>query len=299
MTTKLTPSPNRQPIADPRTGRVTREWQQWFDRLYARAGGIETDTNAELAGAMDEAEADIAAVQTQVTVIQNDVAVEQLGLMAETGDAGIAEAVHYAAGLEMLGLFGHALPEAPEINLTTLDAATLNGYTAAQFVQDFQRDLTDLDVVNTTTETDVVSWSIPGGTLGTSGALILLCGAAYRNNSGAPADCTMRFSYGATNFAVLNFDANASHTTRRGMYLIAALTAQGATNAQVGWGFGGIGTTVGIAATSSPVTQRMAYHGTAAEDSTASKNLKLSAQHSAAGATISLLMQFAHVLRVA
>lgn len=125
-------------------------------------------------------------------------------------------------------------------------------------------------VSNTTSETTLYTFSIPGGTLGTNRMLLL---RTFMTSTHFNAAGTLRFKYGATTLVTLSFPSTAGVRT----YMIdLMLRANGATNAQVALGciFGSM--TAGAS-------------GTANEDSTANRNLVMTWQYSAAVAETTTL----------
>ena len=144
----------------------------------------------------------------------------------------------------------------------------------------------DLEVVNTSTETDIWSMTVPGGTLGTDGMIEIDFVGSYLNNTALARSMTIRFYYGGTFITAVNaLSQNASATRRlfNGKFYI---KATGATNSQRlmssmvrsdadGTFFDG--TSVGHS------------EGTALIDSTADQTLKITVRHSDAGANISFI----------
>ncbi len=148
------------------------------------------------------------------------------------------------------------------------------------------RDVVEAEVVNTTTETAVYSYSVPGGTLGANGHLRLTMIGDYLNNSGGSQTLTIRVKYGATTlFAIWN-EAIASNASRKPNHLVVDLIAANATNAQRAF---------------ARYAQRQAASGTdgsnsslresgntsVAVDSTTAQTLQVTVQHSAANANLS------------
>lgn len=83
---------------------------------------------------------------------------------------------------------------------------------------------------NTTAETNLFSFSIPGGTLGTTGVLRLtLWGDAAASSM---TDTTFRAKYGASTLQQSNYQHQATSGNRRKWKMVIELAADGATNAQ-------------------------------------------------------------------
>ena len=107
-------------------------------------------------------------------------------------------------------------------------------HTITDLGQTVSRSATAVNIA-TTTETVVLSYSVPGGTLGTANGLRWMVWGVYLNNTGANQNYTIRVKYGGT---TLIADASGNITTstvNRVMRLDGELLANGATNSQVGW----------------------------------------------------------------
>lgn len=169
--------------------------------------------------------------------------------------------------------------------------ATAPGATAITMLD---RNMAQLDIVNTAAETTLYSYSVPGGTLGTNKALRVSILGDYLNNSGFSKNFTVKMKYGATTLwgDVTSVPTN---TTRRGFKLDMILAAINSTSAQ------SLAGSVFLSATGAPVTGTGAFFdastlhslqvipgGSSAEDSTAAKTLAATVQHETAAATISL-----------
>jgi hypothetical protein len=158
------------------------------------------------------------------------------------------------------------------------------------------RGVSEAEVVNTTTETTVYSFTVPGGTLGTNGMLRITFLGSQLNNSGGNAGLTFRLSYGGT---VIGFsDTTVTPDADRGVvWGEAYLAAVGATNSQRS--FSRVGVTAGVAnVVANPPTVDTIAIATAfssnnglAIDSTQNQTLAITAQWGTAAATISYLLQ--------
>lgn len=168
--------------------------------------------------------------------------------------------------------------------------------TAANAASVLDRDTTIADVVNTTTETTVYSFTIPANTLGTDRMLRLSMIADYLNNSGAGSSIAIRVKLGAT--VVANyFDSNvATDASRRPVISKGDIAAAGATNAQRSFFntiFGNPGAnTGGIQGNLWNVTMP---HLSIAADSTTPLTLTITAQHGVANASISFRAHTVHL----
>jgi hypothetical protein len=129
------------------------------------------------------------------------------------------------------------------------------------------KDTTLSEVVNTTAETTIYSFSVPANTLGTSGWIRLSIFGTILNNSGGTYNITAKLKFGATTIAQQTVGNAADSTNIYGYKLDAYIAANGATNAQKG-GFV-------IAGRALNNGFLMGAHGTAAEDSTTAKTLSI------------------------
>jgi hypothetical protein len=148
-------------------------------------------------------------------------------------------------------------------------------------------DTTDTTVGNTASETNLVSYSVGAGILGTGNAVRLkgyITTMAQSTN-----ELTLRMKYGSTTIASLTIDsANFAADINRGEFE-ALLVADGATNSQEG-----VFQVKLLAANTSTITSTAVVGdletGTASEDSTGALNLVITAQWggAAAGDTLTL-----------
>lgn len=159
--------------------------------------------------------------------------------------------------------------------------------------------LSDVSISSSTTESTLISTSIPGGTLGTSGAvkarlLISAFGLTYSNQT-----CTIRLKYGATTVATLTL-TNSSTTTITGLSGVVdvLLLANGATNSQEGSVYASLGNGTITSASIDNYFLIRAAAGTAAENSTTALNLVVTAQFSNNSANDNLTMSHAVVEKV-
>jgi hypothetical protein len=119
------------------------------------------------------------------------------------------------------------------------------------------------EVGNTTTETTIFSKSIPGDTIGASGLLKLDAIIDLKEDAAEPT-VTFRLKFGGTTIATISGVA-AGAGTRLPIILRALLANKGATNSQLG----------------QLIVNGSVDDGTASQDSTAAKDLVLTAQWSA------------------
>lgn len=162
---------------------------------------------------------------------------------------------------------------------------------------------TDVTISSTTTETTLLSQSISGGTLGTSnGVRVKLYFSAL--NLTFTQTCTIRFKYGATTMLTITPQTNVTNgaATNYSGFMEYTLLASGATGTQNVAGVASFGRTVSGQFTigdggtpSGYAANTYSAQGTAAEDSTASKTLAITAQFSNSGASDNLTMTLATV----
>ena len=155
------------------------------------------------------------------------------------------------------------------------------------------RDVIQAEVVNTTVETTVYSFSIPGGTLGTNRAIRLQANGDYLNDSGAAQTLQVLVKFGGTtisNPGTISFNAAPS---RRGVTVDLLLTAANATGAQVSRTltmFGDLQSS-NVAAPSASFV-RLNANPTIAINTTVDQTLAIAVTHSAASANISYRQSF-------
>lgn len=151
---------------------------------------------------------------------------------------------------------------------------------------------TDVTYSSSTAENTLLSYSVAGGTLGTGNVIrvtmhITAFGVTNTNN------CVIRFKYGATTIASKTYTPTGANASIAGKIEF-ILAASGATNSQNGSYHINMGNTNYIGATNTQVQMfSETAQGTATEDSTASKTLAITAQHSNSNAndniTVSLI----------
>lgn len=157
------------------------------------------------------------------------------------------------------------------------------------------------DIVNTTTETTLYSFSVPGGTLGTTRSLRLVIDGDQLNNSGSSDTVTLRVKYGSTTLyqddgvyasnatrISWRFDFTFGNTTATNAQYVSAIfltsTRGGATTGNGDWNGDGL--------------QNMVLSGTSAEDSTTTLTFSITIQHTVANASTSWRRQFASLYLV-
>ena len=152
--------------------------------------------------------------------------------------------------------------------------------------------VTTLDINNTTTETDLVSYTVPANTLATNNSLRVTVIADAMNNAVGTFTSTVRIKYGATTlFDDVALAWVASAATRYPIVMNLTLFARNATNSQglggqIAIGVrGGATTGTGELATDEIAGNAILIGANASEDSTASKVLAITVQHSVAATT--------------
>jgi hypothetical protein len=148
------------------------------------------------------------------------------------------------------------------------------------------------DIVNTLAESNIISQSIPGGTLGSNNAVLIVIEGDYFNNSAATRTLTIAVKYGATTLWSATTAALAASATRAPFYFTALLAGDNATNAQRLAGGANIGAqaaaTNGIGTWGGTLLASVIFGGSSAEDSTAAKTLAVTATHSTNNASLEL-----------
>lgn len=146
---------------------------------------------------------------------------------------------------------------------------------------------TEQEVVNTSVETSVYSFAVPGNTLGTSKTIRHTLTASYLNNSGGADNFTPRVKFGGTTIAS-SAPSQGSGASRRTMKFIIEINANGATNSQraVSIWFQGASAAENAFDTALSATSA-AYNGSLALDSTGALTFTVTVQHGTAATTIS------------
>lgn len=208
----------------------------------------------------------------------------------------------FQSGTSFAGTFDHAntadrtytLQDASDtlIGLATTDTLThktlLATGTGNVIAGVLDRDVTTTDVVSTTTETTVYSFSVPGGTLGTNRALRLTVIGDFLQN--ASDDIVVRVKYGGTVIGSLTTGAFPNSANRSALTVVCLLSAQNATNAQVAMTtitISGDDTATGLGGGQSSTGIGASVHNALAIDSTVDQTLLVSFQHDVVSASAS------------
>lgn len=165
--------------------------------------------------------------------------------------------------------------------------------------------VTENDIVNTTVETDLLSYSVPGGTLGEFGSLRVMIIADYLNNHTSTSTVTLKIKYGATTmYQDVTIAFPVSQAARYPVILSFILSSKGATNSQslngtLLYGSTG-GANIGIGNLASDETNATTpfVGGTASEDSTASKTLAVTITHGTQNSNISFRRLYSSIEQV-
>lgn len=169
-----------------------------------------------------------------------------------------------------------------------LDAATKQYVDGASSVSVLDTATSTIDVANTVTETDLYSFSVVGGTLGTTGKLRFRIEGDWLTN--VAGTLTLRVKFGATTILTLSGIDVADSATRRHWIFDVDLSAKGATNAQTASGIFWIGAAAasGVMNFSAGFEHGLGGHESIAEDSTSAKTFSVTAQWSTASASLSI-----------
>lgn len=158
-------------------------------------------------------------------------------------------------------------------------APTFSGANITNITRLLNTVTTDVTYSSSTAENTLLSYSVPANTLGTSNVIRVTLHvqtlAVTNTNS-----CTIRFKYGATTVSSKVYSPTGANASLAGKIEF-LLAGAGTTSSQNGSHFISIGEDTYVGTTNS---QRMMFtsfsQGTASEDSTASKTLAITSQHS-------------------
>lgn len=158
------------------------------------------------------------------------------------------------------------------------------------------REITDLTVANTITETDIFTHSVAANSMGTTGMLMLNLVASLLDN--ATGVLTVRVKFGGTTIFQDDFVAFANSVDRHPIFMELWLANQGATNDQTGGGqinagdpggaTTGIGNLSGVIEAGSSVV-----FADSAIDTTTAQTFAVTVQWSAADANLSFIRRCA------
>lgn len=191
-----------------------------------------------------------------------------------------------------------ALPQSSATPTATTDLTTKT-YVDSNTGSKISTVVTDVTVTNTTTETDLISVSIPAATLGTANAVRVKIYISDFDQGTTGDALTLRFKYGSTTAITLTVNQSATVDTNFQGYIEAFLLADGATSAQEASIMINLVEAVAADFTKTAIGQRVVGgSGTAAEDSTGALTLAVSAQWESAATENSITMFHAVIEKV-
>jgi hypothetical protein len=176
---------------------------------------------------------------------------------------------------------------ATSTTLGVVDPAALDGVIAYQNSRILGRSVSLTDVVSTAAETSVFTRTIPARTLGAVRALRLSLIGSYVNNSGAPADFTVRIKFGTTTIYSSGSLSLPSSAGVRALLLDAELSGANSDRTQVAKAHlvvGAPNTEAGVGDT--PAFNNAAMKSPVTEESTVDKDLVVTVQHGVALASL-------------
>lgn len=202
----------------------------------------------------------------------------------DTDDAGTAsKVVRYDASSQI------------DVASTPTDGthATSKTYVDTEASKKISVSTTAVTVVNTTSEEDLVSFSIPANTLGTNNGVNLEVDIHIDIDTSSANALVFRLKYGTTTIATINGESLTAADFNFDGYLNAVIMGDGATNAQVanfGWAV-----TEDSMNTLEPNNDTQGYasvahaRGTAAEDSTGNLDFKITVQPAVADTNVGVI----------
>lgn len=149
-------------------------------------------------------------------------------------------------------------------------------------------------VVSSSTETDVFTYTIAAGFLGATGALRLTIIGTYLNNSGGNRTLTVKIYLGSTVMYTVASANIAAAAGTRGFRMTCIMGNRNNTAVQDVGGDMAI-TTNPLFSSATALVGTMTLYGTATEDTTSSKVFKVSVTHSAIDASLEFDLQQAYL----
>jgi hypothetical protein len=222
------------------------------------------------------------------------------GPTGATGPQGATGSQGPAGATGPQGPQGSTGPQGPQGPIGPQGLTGAQGPAGANGSSILNEDYSTVTVSNTSAETAVYTYTVPGGTLGTGGGLHIRLFGTYLNNHNTGDSVVVSVKFGATTL----WSSSASLTTRSAnpasLYFDVFLGNTGATNSQKLGGsvsFGRSPTSAPAAGTGSFSTTNIDAlpYGTSAEDSTAAKTLTITVKFNTAQTTLALSKQAAIV----
>lgn len=170
---------------------------------------------------------------------------------------------------------------------------------------------TPVTVSNTTTETNLLSFSLAANMLSTGNVIKgkIFC-STYNEGAGASDDCVFRLKFGSTTIATITIGDSAASSTGKRLDIDFILSATGATNSQKGTMLMNLVYPLGVNSPDDTInlsnysvnsnTGFASSSGTSAEDTTSAKTFSITAQWGNASASNSVVAQhgYAELLAV-
>lgn len=210
------------------------------------------------------------------------------------GSVELATAAEITAGTAT----GSAGPLAVTPDQLAISSPAMGGANITGITRVLNTVTTDVTFSSSTAENTLLSYSVPGGTLGTGNFVrvtmhVTSFGVTVTNSA------TFRFKYGATTIATKTYTPTAASATLVGKIEF-LLVAAGATGSQNGSYFMNLGNAdyVGNGNTQIMMFSNTAQ-GTSSEDSTAAKTLAITCQHSNSNANDNITVSLITVEKIA
>lgn len=184
--------------------------------------------------------------------------------------------------------------------ITLTDAGAGGALTITARERLLTRLVTETNLVSSTTETDILAYTVAAGTLGTDKAIRVMIKADYQNNSGSNRTFTLKLKYGATTMyssATPSFATSADRYVCRFEFILFAKNSATAQGLHGSVKIGDDSTaTIGLGNLNGNATSSQDIQGVdAAENSAVGKTLSVTIQHSASASTISFRRKYASV----
>lgn len=211
-----------------------------------------------------------------------------LGTMAVQAASAVAITGGSVAGINDLAVADGGTGASTAANArTNLGLGTIATYAATDVSTVLARDVSTNSVTNTSVETTVFAYTVPGGTLSTNRMIRITAVAKYTNSSGANQSFAIKVKYGGTVVAYFDHQAVTTDATNsRMIYMAVNLTANNATNAQSCTGTQSLGPAQANGGGGIAHSTHVSGHTDLAIDSTINQNIEMSCAHSTAATTV-------------